>query len=245
MAAEIVYIENGDDPNDDAVIETYLAQYAEAKETKEKDSEVEHEEEVAEVLELDEDEDPDDDDIIDFYLQQSINKAKRTSPMSEAATKKNYTCNKCKFNSNTKSAVQEHEKSKHKIKCNKCNFSTETSVQLNLHKEAQHSGTTDESTNDKDQPTTTTVHRCKYCDFVAKSTEQLKKHMDVRANDFRHGRKKEETNQRAPIPCRYQEFCNRFNCPFSHNSQMRNKCRFGAFCENSACRLDHRNIFLG
>ena len=260
---DIIFIDNGDDPNDDLVIEAYLAQFSCDNE---QNDAIPEEEEIAEILDLGDIEDPDDDDIIDFYLQQSVNRAKRTSPMSEATKTKNYSCKKCNFIANTKSSLNEHEKTKHKVKCTKCNFEAGTLLQLNLHNVAQHSTPNDENNKDKEnQPSgrnAETPLRCDKCDFVAKSSEQLEKHIKVGHSQkvcwrngfcennncrFQHPRSQERFEGRPPtMPCRYQQFCTRTDCPFMHDRNMIAQCRFGSFCENSACRLDHRNLaFLG
>ena len=250
LPADIIFIDNGDDPNDDKVIDAYLSQFSCEGEKNDVGTEEEEEEEIAEILDLGDYEDPDDDDIIEFYLQQNINRAKRTSPMTEASKNQNFACKMCQFKAKTKVSLTEHEKSKHKVKCTKCSFTTETTLQLNWHKEAQHK-------DDENQPSgrsEETIFRCDKCDFVAKSTVQLEKHTKVthsklsgtcwnngfcERNNCRHEHPRVEG--RPPIPCRYQPFCKRTECPFFHHEVQRNmitQCRFGSFCENNACRLE-------
>ena len=131
IQVQVIYVESGDDPFDDQVIDSYIGWYLE--------NEVETEEQVAEVIEIDNNDDPNDEEVIEFYIQQEANRAKRTSPMSEAIKTKLHGCNLCKFIAKTKPLLDDHTKTKHKEKCNRCIFATETKLQLNWHKEAQHS----------------------------------------------------------------------------------------------------------
>ena len=181
--------------------------------------------------------------------------------MSEAFNPKNYSCNSCKFKAKSKAKLADHAKSKHKEKCSQCNFATEMKLQLNWHKEAQHSKSTKKNQTSSKNNCTDII--CSKCKFAAKSEIQLKKHTTVR-----HGTNSEACwfwsngfcnrnpcmfahpkmyTSNPSIPCRYQQFCRKPNCPYTHNSQVNCPlpCRYGTSCENTACRLDHRNTFLG
>ena len=267
----MMYVENGDDPFDDSVIDFYLNWYSNQSEqdnNTETANEVTEGEQEAEVIVLDEGDDPDDDDIIEFYLQQGLNRSERTSPMSEALTHKPHSCHLCQFKAKGKAQLEQHVMSKHNEKCDKCSFATETKVQLNLHKEAQHSKPTNVKTKLQPSETTKTNFECTKCDFVAKSSLQLNKHLQICYGP----RKRSSTEicwnwqngfcERNPCAyahpvinkryenqesCRYQQFCRKPDCPFFHNNQQNwpMPCPFGTGCQNSSCRLEHRNCFLG
>ena len=253
IQVDVIYVENGDDPFDDQVIDSYLGWNSENEVNR-----VDPEEQIAEVIEIDINDDPNDEEVIEFYIQQEANRARRTSPMSEALKTKQHGCNLCKFVAKNKSQLDDHSKTKHKEKCNKCNFATETKLQLNLHQEAQHAQPPKQSHGGN--------HACTKCDFAAKSELQLKKHTKVRHGPiaevcrfwengccdrlqcrFSHPEGQRRTQKSLNIPCRYQQFCRNPSCQFIHNVEQKQivKCRYGTSCENTACRLDHRNIFLG
>ena len=262
----MMYVENGDDPFDDKVIDFYLNWHSNQSD---QDHEIENNnvgtdsDHEADVTILDEDDDPDDDDIIDFYLQQGLNRAARTSPMSEAMKPKPLLCSSCQFKVKNKVQLEQHVLTKHKEKCNKCNFATETKIQLNWHKEAQHSVPT------KANPSPEPSFDCKKCKFVAKSSVQLEKHSKVcygsrKRTDieicwnwqngfcdrnpcvYAHPAINRQYESRENTNCRYQQFCRKPDCPFFHNNQQNwpMPCPFGTGCQSSACRLEHRNSFL-
>ena len=230
------------------------------------ENEVDTEEQIAEVIEIDNNDDPNDEEVIAFYIQQEAQRAKRTSPMSEAMKTKQHECNRCKFVAKTKTQLDDHTKTKHREKCSVCSFTTETKLQLNLHKEAQHSQPSKVKKSLLSKQRNDVNHACTKCDFAAKSELQLEKHTSVRHGPiadvcwfwenggcdriqcrFLHQEGQRRAQKSSNMPCRYQQFCRNSNCQFVHNVERKQivKCRYGTSCENTACRLDHRNTFLG
>ena len=190
--------------------------------------------------------------------------------MSEATKNKPYVCNLCQFKAKSKAQLEHHTVSKHKEKCDRCSFATENKIQLNWHKEAQHSISTKAKPKPQTSGTAEPSFVCKKCDFVAKSSLQLNKHLNVCygskkksntdvcwnwKNDFcdrnpctyAHPVIHRQYENHGNISCRYQQFCRKPDCQFFHNGQQNGPrpCQFGTGCQNSACRLEHRNYFLG
>ena len=239
--AEVIFLEDHEDPNDDELIGSYLKKNYEAEnvdgEANVDANPVEEEvEEIAEVIEPMIGDDMDDDDVIEFYLQQKLNRAQRTSPMSETINSKPaepLKCKMCSFKANSIQSLGKHVEEKHSIKCDKCNFSTGTELQLKMHQEAHHKSTT----NNEETPKIA----CQECDFVAKNKTQLDKHKVVR-----HGPK-------SGICWFWQSgFCARPSCKFEHpvpengfDRRYPVPCRYGNFCRNPFCTFDHGNSFLG
>ena len=208
----MMYVENGDDPFDDNVIDLYLNWYTTEKEVDnvtEINNEATEGEQEADVIVLGEDDDPDDDDIIQFYLQQELNRSERTSPMSEATKNKPYVCNLCQFKAKSKAQLEHHTVSKHKEKCDRCSFATENKIQLNWHKEAQHSISTKAKPKPQTSGTAEPSFACKKCDFVAKSSLQLNKHLNVC-----YGSKKKS---KTDVCWNWKnDFCDRNPCTYAH-----------------------------
>ena len=173
----------------------------------------ENEEIEVEIYDL-EDNEPDDDEVIAFYLQQNVNRAKRTGPMEQPTLKKQNTTPQSKKNL--------------PFKCDLCDFTAKTQININLHKEAQHKEVQQKS------------KTCSKCDFRYKTNVQLEKHIKVahsnsektcwfwendfcaRGNSCRFSHKTFRTTDGGPriTPCWYQNNCRKPGCPFGHMEEM-------------------------
>ena len=228
--AEIIYLDDDEDPYDDLVIESYITENLESENVSRDVPLVE--EEVAEVIETDANDDMTDDDVIDFYLQQRLNRANISETMN-AKEAEPYKCKLCNFKTNDNTILSKHNDQKHGKKCDKCNFSTGTTLHLNMHKEAHHQTSTNSQENIR---IPCQNHKC---DFVAKTTAQLEKHKVVR-----HGPK-------SQVCWSWQNgFCPKPSCNFEHPApdpgfeRFVVPCRYGDFCRNSFCTFGHGNNFL-
>ena len=183
------------------------------------DAQIEEEEMEADVIDM-EDNDPDDDEVIAFYLSQSLNKTKRTTPMSEAVKDKtaaptdDQVCDVCTFKTNRKDILLAHKKAKHqelpnpanqnqsKIKCDKCDFVSSSPDQSKKHFEVRH----------KDNP------NCWYwCNSICRNNVCRFEHPSHGNQANQQERNDGYQNQRTMrIPCYYQERCRKPNCHFEH-----------------------------
>ena len=201
VIAEVITLQDNEDPFDDAVIESYLQQ---ANEDSNSDENYEQE---AEVIELSENEDPDDDDVIEFYLNQKINRASRTCPSAQAST------NKDTVNQGTKKAPLP-------FKCNLCNFKAKSQTDINLHKEAQHAVNTVKCCEMCGFRYETDIQLQKHIKVAHSKEKRPCRYWDNGAcfngNECRFSHKTKQSQNPNQKPCFYQDYCRNPNCPFAH-----------------------------
>ena len=169
-------------------------------------------EDVAEIIDLD-NEDPDDDEVIAFYLNQALNKSRRTSPMTEANNERKnestneHACETCNFKSNRKDILEAHMKAKHspkRNKCDNCDFVAHSQDHLQKHFDVRHKGKPD----------------CWYwCHTFCKNSfcrfnHPAKYEAQNQANF--QSRNHQEEQRRMTVPCHYQDRCLKAYCPFEH-----------------------------
>ena len=179
----------------------------------------EDDEDPADIIDM-MDDDPDDDEVIAFYLNQNLNRAKRTNPATEATKKpkdsphQDFQCEACNFKTNRKDILDAHTKSKHepkKIACDRCDFVSKTKEQNRKHSELRHK-------NNKDcWYWCNGVCRNAFCTFdhpVSKQHESQKTQGPGNQGNHPNGNFSHTRNTR--VPCFYQDRCQNANCPFDH-----------------------------
>ena len=206
-------------------------------------SEHEHEE----VTISDCEDDTDDEESVAFNMVQRKNKFTRTSPMTEAVYSKqtkqdsiankdglnHLKCKECSYQAKNETNLRGHM-SGHNISCEKCKSVLKTVELLRQHMRSVHGSSQSQDQTDPNQRTPQSVDfPCKMCDFKAKTTLQLEKHVQVRHSEM-------QTN----IPCSFwmRGIC-RFGqmCKFSHKNNK--LCKFQNECYAwPNCKFEHREV---